>query len=158
MAAEPSSARRPALGRAVVPVCLVGLALIGALTSPFHWSSATMVAAVAIVAAVLALCPSRFLPWARPGDNGVGGTPRPAMRGSASTSAALRRGLIAWSLLLVALLAWQGYAYLRQPDRSIAHDDYPTLSTLLDPLLEQGPVRYAGWLAWLAAGWWLVRR
>ncbi|WP_280233999.1 hypothetical protein [Nocardia cyriacigeorgica] len=71
---------------------------------------------------------------------------------------AMRRGVVVWSTSLAAILAWQVYAYVRQPDRLIAHYDYPTLSTLLDPVMEQGPLRLAGWLAWLAAGWWLVRR
>ncbi|TLG11493.1 hypothetical protein FEK35_12415 [Nocardia cyriacigeorgica] len=159
MATEPPLAGRPAIGRgrALPLACLIGLALVGALTLPFHWASTALVIAVGSLAAALAVCPARFLPWTAPRGSG-GDRPDGALRGAASTPAALRRGVLAWSTLLVALLAWQGYAYLRQPDRSIAHDDYPTLSTLLDPLLEQGPGRFAGWLAWLAAGWWLVRR
>ncbi|NEW39107.1 hypothetical protein GV793_09315 [Nocardia cyriacigeorgica] len=79
-------------------------------------------------------------------------------RGGQAGPAALRRGVVVWSTLLVAILVWEGYAYVRQPDRSVSHYDYPTLSTLIDPVLEQGLLRLVGWLAWLAAGWWLVRR
>ncbi|GAA0949645.1 hypothetical protein [Virgisporangium aurantiacum] len=35
---------------------------------------------------------------------------------------------------------------------------WPTLSTLLDPLLETYPGRVAGYLLWLGAGAWLVRQ
>ncbi|NEW28642.1 hypothetical protein [Nocardia cyriacigeorgica] len=156
MASERSSARNPTLGRTVQLACLIGLAFAGALTSPFHWASVALVVAVGILASVLALCPTRFVPSAGAHAGGMGGTHRHALRGTAST--AQRRGVVVWSTLFAAVLAWQTYAYLRQPDRSISHYDYPTLSTLLDPLLEHGPARFAGWLAWLAAGWWLVRR
>ncbi|MBF6289186.1 hypothetical protein [Nocardia cyriacigeorgica] len=158
MATEPPLAGSPGIGRSrALPLAgLIGLALVGTLTPPFHWASTALVVAVGLLATALAVCPTRFLLWARPRGS-AGARPGEASRG-ASTPAALRRGVLVWCTLLVALLAWQGYAYLRQPDRSIAHYDYPTLSTLLDPLLEHGPTRFAGWLAWLAAGWWLVRR
>ncbi|MGW1057716.1 hypothetical protein [Micromonospora rubida] len=39
-----------------------------------------------------------------------------------------------------------------------AGDDFPTLSRLADPLLEDELVRSAAWFAWLAAFWGLVRR
>ncbi|MFE3446409.1 hypothetical protein ACFXNW_25560 [Nocardia sp. NPDC059180] len=107
----------------------------------------------------------------RPGMS-TSGVPRPEQRAGSGAAEpgsiedvpdslrakAMRRGVVVWWTLLAAILAWQGYAYVRQPDRSIAHYDYPTLSTLIDPVLEQGPLRLLGWLAWLAAGWWLVRR
>jgi hypothetical protein len=35
---------------------------------------------------------------------------------------------------------------------------WPTLSTLLDPVLETYPGRAVGYLLWLGAGVWLVRR
>lgn len=62
-----------------------------------------------------------------------------------------------WSALVVLGLAWEAYAFVRQPDWSRAHHDYPTISTLLDPVLEQGPLRVVGWLVWLVVGWRLVR-
>lgn len=143
MAAERSSARPPTLGHYALLACLIVVAFLGTLTSPFHPSSAALVVAVGVAALVVAVLRlSRSAPEPSP----------------AASDAALRRGVVVWSTLLLALLAWQGYAYVRQPDRSIAHYDYPTLSTLLDPLLEQGPGRFAGWLAWLAAGYLLVRR
>jgi hypothetical protein len=35
---------------------------------------------------------------------------------------------------------------------------HPTLSLLLDPVLETYPGRVAGWIAWLGVGRWLVTR
>ncbi|GIH13677.1 hypothetical protein [Rugosimonospora africana] len=35
---------------------------------------------------------------------------------------------------------------------------HPTLSNLLDPVLDHYPVRAAAYFGWLAAFWWLVRR
>lgn len=63
-----------------------------------------------------------------------------------------------WSALLVTASAWEAYAFVRQPDWLRPSDSHPTLSTLLDPALEQGPLRFAGWLVWLGVGWWLVSR
>ncbi|MDQ3765344.1 MAG: hypothetical protein M3460_28915, partial [Actinomycetota bacterium] len=35
---------------------------------------------------------------------------------------------------------------------------HPTLSLLLDPVLDTYPARVLGYVGWLAAGWWLVTR
>jgi hypothetical protein len=70
----------------------------------------------------------------------------------------LRRGVAMWSALVVAGLAWEAVAFVRQPDWGRADPVHPTLSTLLDPVLEHGPLRYVGWLLWLVAGWRLVTR
>jgi hypothetical protein len=71
-------------------------------------------------------------------------------------SGELRRGVLLWSILAGAVLLWEAYAFVRQPDWSRANQDYPTLSTLLDPVLEHGPLRIVGWLVWLGVGWRLV--
>jgi hypothetical protein len=83
----------------------------------------------------------------------------PAVRTPSSTvetSDRLRRGLVVWSVLLGLGLGWEAYAFVRQPDWSRASPDHPTISTLLDPVLEHGPLRVVGWLVWLWAGWRLV--
>lgn len=69
-----------------------------------------------------------------------------------------RRGLVLWPALVAAGLAWEAFAFVRQPDWSRADPVHPTLSTLLDPVLEHGPLRIVGWALWLAAGWRLITR
>lgn len=70
----------------------------------------------------------------------------------------LRRALVWWSVLVVAALLWEAYAFVQQPDWTAASYAHPTLSTLLDPILEQRPFRFIGWLIWLRAGWVLMTR
>jgi hypothetical protein len=74
------------------------------------------------------------------------------------STATLRRGVLLWSVLVGLTLLWEAYAFVRQPDWSRANQDYPTMSTLLDPVLEHGPLRMVGWLVWLSLGWRLVAR
>ncbi|MEU1545126.1 hypothetical protein [Nocardia sp. NPDC005745] len=113
------------------------LAAVGAATRPFSWPATAIVAVAALGALVLAF---------------RGRSERPPR------TARLGRGVAVWSTLLVAVLAWEVYALSRQPSLNQPSDDHPTLSTLLDPALEQWPLRLAGWLVWLGAGWWLVSR
>ncbi|MGQ4619777.1 hypothetical protein [Nocardia sp. R7R-8] len=126
------------LRRRVAPL-IVGLllALGGAATRPFTWQATAMVVVAAVAATVLAF----RVRIERP--------PR---------TARLTRGLAVWSALLVAASLWEVYALLRQPALNRPSYEHPTLSTLLDPALEQWPLRFAGWLVWLAAGWLLVSR
>jgi hypothetical protein len=115
----------------------VVLAAGGAATRPFSWLATVMVMVPVVVVSASAF-------RARPAR-----IPR---------TARLRRGVAVWSALLVAASAWEVYAFVQQPDRTRPSDLHPTLSTLLDPALEQWPMRFAGWLVWLGAGWWLVSR
>jgi hypothetical protein len=71
---------------------------------------------------------------------------------------ALTRGLVLWAVLIGATLAWEAFAFVQQPDWSRPSHDYPTMSTLLDPVLEHGPLRILGWLVWLGIGARLVAR
>lgn len=113
------------------------LAAGGAATRPFGWSATLLVVVPAVVTSVPAF-------RARP-------KPIPC-------TTRLRRGVAVWSTLLVAAAVWEVYAFVRQPDWTRPSDVHPTLSTLLDPALEQWPLRFAGWLVWLGVGWWLVSR
>ena len=65
---------------------------------------------------------------------------------------ALRRTTIAWSVLIGAGLLWEAWAFFHQPAPTVPSWDYPTLSTLLDPVLDHRLLRFAGWLIWLHAG------
>lgn len=64
----------------------------------------------------------------------------------------LRRALVLWPMLIGGTLLWEAYAFVRQPDWLLPSHDYPTMSTLLDPVLEHGPLRVVGWLLWLGLG------
>ena len=119
-------------------VAAAAIAFLGAGFRPHSWPSTIMVLIPAVV--LLAIAVRRRPPAP------TGREPRD------------RRGLVLWSALVVLGLAWEAYAFVRQPDWSRASYSHPTLSTLLDPVLEQGPLRIAGWLVWLAAGWRLVSR
>ncbi|MGO4648180.1 hypothetical protein AB4305_24945 [Nocardia sp. 2YAB30] len=113
------------------------LAAGGAATRPFSWSATALVLVPVAVVSALA--------WrARPAQT--------------LRTDRLRRGAVVWSALLVAALVWEVYAFARQPDWTRPSEQHPTLSTLLGPALEQWPLRFAGWLVWLAVGWWLVSR
>lgn len=65
---------------------------------------------------------------------------------------------MAWGLLLAVAAAWELAAWLQQPAYNIPSPYHPTVSLLLDPLTEQGPLRLVAWLAWLWSGWRLGRR
>ena len=64
-----------------------------------------------------------------------------------------RRDLAVWALWLGAVTGWELWALSMHPRSS-----HPTLSSLLNNLIETHPGRSAALLAWLALGWWLARR
>ncbi|MFQ6225746.1 hypothetical protein [Nocardia sp. NPDC002869] len=137
MTGEPEPSARSFRRRIPLPAVGAVLAAGGAATRPFGWPATLLVVVPVIVASVLAL---RARPEQMP------------------CTARLRRGVAVWSTLLVTASVWEVYAFARQPDRTRPSDIHPTLSTLLDPVLEQGPLRFVGWLVWLGVGWWLVSR
>ncbi|MGQ4597602.1 hypothetical protein [Nocardia sp. R6R-6] len=137
MTTSEAASRTPPFRRRLVPLAVgVVLAVGGAATRPFSWSATALVLVSVVVALVLA--------WRR----------RPART---PFTTRLRRGVALWATLLAVAAIWEGYAFVRQPDWTQPSSEHPTLSTLLDPALEQGPLRFAGWLIWLGAGWWLCR-
>ncbi|HET9139736.1 hypothetical protein [Actinophytocola sp.] len=123
--------------RILLVSALVATALVGAAFAPHGWPATIAVLVPATVVLVLAA--------RRPTE-------------AAQPSPRLHRGVLVWSLLVTAGLTWEAYAFVRQPDWSRASYADPTLSTLLDPVLEHGPLRVVGWLVWLWAGWRLVTR
>ncbi|MFI6313355.1 hypothetical protein ACIBEK_24915 [Nocardia fusca] len=137
MTAEPTPAPRGQFVRWAVPVvsCLA-LATLAAHTRPFGWAATALVAAPSILLLAHAL---------RRPDEPLPADPR------------LRNGLLLWSPLALAISVWELFALSRQSSWRVPDPSHPTLSTLLDTTLEQGPGRWAGWLLWLAIGWWLLR-
>lgn len=74
---------------------------------------------------------------------------RPARRASPPVRGG---GLVAWSAVLGALVAWELIQY-----RSAPRSAHPTLSAFADQLLGPHPVRAVAFAAWLACGWLLVQ-
>ena len=110
---------------------IVGYALLAALARPL-----TAPAALAVVGpGVLLLAVRARQPVARPGG------PLPGA------------AVAVWATLAVGVAGWWLVAFTWGNDA-----DHPTLSLLLDPVLDTYPGRLAGWLAWLGAGRWLVTR
>lgn len=109
---------------------VVGYALLAALCRPL-----TLPAALAVLLPGLVLVALRVRrePASRPG------VPRAAV--------------VAWGALLLSAGAWELVAFLWGNDTG-----HPTLSLLLDPVLDTYPGRLAGYLGWLAVGRWLVTR
>lgn len=108
---------------------LVGYALVAALCRPL-----TAVAAVAVLVPGVVLAAVA-----------VARAPRPA--------AVPRSAAVPWVVLLGAAGVWELALFVWGNDA-----ERPTLSLLLDPVLDTYPGRVAGYLGWLAAGRWLVTR
>lgn len=62
-------------------------------------------------------------------------------------------GVAVWSVLVVALAAWELFALFHGP-RHV----YPTASSLLHEVDRSHPIRAVLFLAWLAFGWDLLKR
>jgi hypothetical protein len=62
-------------------------------------------------------------------------------------------GFSYWAVAVVALFEWEASAFKDGAPRW-----HPALTTLIDPALGSRPLRAAGILIWLFAGWALVRR
>ncbi len=62
-------------------------------------------------------------------------------------------GFSYWAICIAATLEWEASAF-----RSGSHPWHPSLTELIDPLIQPHPVRSGAFLVWLLAGWALVRR
>ncbi len=62
------------------------------------------------------------------------------------------RSVWPWLATAVAITGWVAPAALLQTSHA-----HPTLSSLTDSQLSTHPSRFAGYLLWLAAGWFMVR-
>lgn len=137
MAAEQSPApRRPRLCRTGWAGAVLVIATLGACTRPFDWRATALIAGV--TAALL-------VPTLRPSTEPAAADPR------------LRSGLLLWCPLALAVVGWDLFARSRQANWDVPDPAHPTLSTVLDSVLEQGPGRWVGWVVWLALGYWLLK-
>jgi hypothetical protein len=62
-------------------------------------------------------------------------------------------GFSYWAICIAALLEWEASAV-----RDGSKPWHPSLTELIDPLIRPHPLRSGAFLAWLLAGWALVRR
>lgn len=62
-------------------------------------------------------------------------------------------GFSYWAICVAATLEWEASAF-----QSGSHPWHPSLTELIDPLIQPHPVRSGVFLVWLLAGWALVRR
>jgi len=69
-----------------------------------------------------------------------------------------RRGVVAWTVVLVAGALWELEALLLQPSLTVDSEQHPTISTLTDPVLATHLGRTVIMLGWLLAGWFLLRQ
>ncbi|WP_153339229.1 hypothetical protein [Nocardia aurantia] len=136
MTFEPVTGSARAGHRVGLIVIAIAVAGLGATTHPFDRMATVLVAGCTLAALVRAFR-----------------TPGRPMRADTRT----RRGLGLWTVLTVALLTWEVFAWAHQARWSVPDPAHPTISTLLGPYLDHGPFRIAGWCAWLAAGWLLTR-
>lgn len=67
-------------------------------------------------------------------------------------------GTLAWAALFVAGCLWELASLLQQPNLTTDSYAHPTISTLTDPLLASHGGRSFALGAWLALGWYLVKR
>lgn len=67
-------------------------------------------------------------------------------------------GTAAWAAVLVLGCLWELVSLLRQPSLTTTSYAHPTISALTDPVLANSGGRAAVLAAWLAIGWYLVRR
>jgi len=68
-----------------------------------------------------------------------------------ATTRVSREGLVAWTAWLAAATGWELWALSGQP-----RSTHPTLSSLINIVIETHPGRSVALLAWLALGWWLA--
>ncbi len=83
---------------------------------------------------------------------------RPEQDSPARVSPDERRGhgWLAWPALLVAGCAFELFNFVNQPDPQTDSRTHPTLSALVDPLLQGSVARAAAAALWLAVGFWLL--
>lgn len=131
---QPSSRlRNPVLRKAAVGAGLIAYSWFAAGTEPFTISALLIVLVPAVALFVIAYVrPPRRIP---PPDH------------------LDLTGFSYWAIVVGALFEWEASAF-----KDGAPSWHPALTTLIDPVLGTRPVKAAGILIWLLAGWALVRR
>jgi hypothetical protein len=108
----------------------LGYACLGSGLRPFTWPAMVFTTVGALAILILA---------------------RRRGRSPASVRAS-REGLVVWTLWLAAATGWELWALTMHP-----RSTHPTISSLLESVIQTHPGRSVAVLAWLALGWWLAR-
>ena len=128
----PHGTGRPARDTLIV-LALAGYAWVASAAAPF---SGRALVSVLIPGAALGLIAGRRAPERIPAPDRLDVT-----------------GFSYWAICVAATLEWEASAF-----RSGSHPWHPSLTELIDPLIQPHPVRSGAFLLWLLAGWALVRR
>ena len=128
----PHGTARPARDTLIV-LALAGYAWVASAAAPF---SGRALVSVLIPGAALGLIACRRAPERIPAPDRLDVT-----------------GFSYWAICVAATLEWEASAF-----RSGSHRGHPSLTELIDPLIQPHPVRSGAFLVWLLAGWALVRR
>lgn len=132
--ASVSAPRAPRLAIIVGAAIAAGLAIaLGPRTGPM-----SILVVVALGVAAVALV------WRR--------EPEPSTR----TAEARRRSRRAWATIAIALCLWEASAYVLSVTVPRGWIGFPTVSLLLEPVVDNGWTRAVLIAAWLSAGVWLV--
>jgi len=140
MTTEEATRHRPAPGQPAVPVrdtllvlALAGYAWMASAAAPF---SGQALAGVLVPGAALGVIAYGRLPERIPAPDRLDVT-----------------GFSYWAICIAATLEWEASAF-----QAGSHPWHPSLTELIDPLIQPHPVRSGAFLVWLLAGWALVRR
>jgi hypothetical protein len=132
--------RRAAMNRLLIPAVIVGAGFAGVVGwfQRYSWPATVAVTLPAVGGVLVA--------WRASAGSHRHPEPLPVA------------GIAAWTFVWAGVAAWEVTALYLQP--TLATDSYahPTLSYLADSVLASAPGRSAVLFAWLAFGWYLVRR
>jgi hypothetical protein len=132
--AAPAGTRRAGVV-ASIGIVVGAYAVLASMTKP---NTLPALLAVLLPAAVVTACAFRKPPSAV----------HPSVR--------LRRTTVLWVSVVVVGLVWEVGALIGE--HTVGQHQFPTLSALTEPALENPIVRFAAWVGWLLAGWRLARR
>lgn len=130
--------RQPILAPKVVTLAITGTLALILVVAPRHgWVDLVTMVAIGVVVLILA--------W----------EPAPAHRALPEPS--LKRSALVWSILGVGLCVWEALAFIFSVTMPDGDENYPTVSVLLDPMVENtwGRIFFVG--LWLAGGLGLLR-
>ena len=123
------------------------------------WPAVVVVVALALVYAWFA---SALRPFTHPEAiavaipiviGGIALLRRPTRPAGDAAATGTRRGIWVWRGLLGAFLVWELVSFRLSP-----RVDHPTISSIADAAMSTHPGRFAVFVAWLAAGYWLFTR
>lgn len=142
---------RPALG--LLSTCAIVCGVLLALTPRHGIASGVVVTVIGVAALLIALL------GGREADAAAAPHSRPAVSAATPTAPrSLVAALCAWGCLILVAGVWEATAYLTWKWGMLADGLMPSISDVLDPLLDTAPGKIAFVTVWLATGVALLRR